>query len=81
MSDAIHSAALADRQKVTHVAKYPNYALLGTPLEHMYGKNVEKLRKIRAAIDPDDVMGLTGIGNFRIELHRCRSIRNGESEK
>jgi hypothetical protein len=27
MSDAIDSAALADRQKVTHDAKYPNYAL------------------------------------------------------
>jgi hypothetical protein len=27
----------------------------------MYGKNVEKLRKI---IDPDYVMGLTGFGNW-----------------
>jgi hypothetical protein len=50
---------------VSHAAKYPNYALFGTPLEHMYGGNVEKLRKIRAAIDLDDVMGLTGVGNFR----------------
>jgi hypothetical protein len=64
ISDTIHSAALADGQKVSHAAKYPNYALFGTPLEHMYGGNVEKLRKIKAAIDPDDVMGLTGGWKF-----------------
>lgn len=64
ISDTIHSAALADGQKVSHAAKYPNYALFGTSLEHMYGGNVEKLRKIRAAIDPDGVMGLTGGWKF-----------------
>jgi hypothetical protein len=64
ISDTIHSAALADGQKVSHAAKYPNYALFGTPLEHMYGRNVEKLRKIRAAIDPEDVMALTGGWKF-----------------
>jgi hypothetical protein len=59
-SDAIREAALADGQNVSHAAKYPNYALFGTPLEDMYGRNVERLRKIKAAIDPEDVMGLTG---------------------
>jgi hypothetical protein len=59
-SDAIRDAALADGQDMSHAAKYPNYALFGTPLEDMYGGNVERLRKIRAAIDPEDVMGLTG---------------------
>ena len=68
ISDTIHSAALADGQRVLHAAKYPNYALFGTPLENMYGGNVERLRKIRAAIDPDDVMGLTGVGDFRLDL-------------
>ena len=57
-SDAIRDAALADGQ--SHAAKYPNYALFGTPLEDMYGGNVERLCKIKAAIDPEDVMGLTG---------------------
>jgi hypothetical protein len=61
-SDAIRDAALADGQ--SHAAKYPNYALFGTPLEDMYGGNVERLRKIRAAIDPEDVMGLTGGWKF-----------------
>jgi hypothetical protein len=63
-ADAIRDAALADGQNVSHAAKYPNYALFGTPLKDMYGGNVERLRKIRAAIDPDDVMGLTGGWKF-----------------
>ena len=63
-SGAIRDAALADGQNVSHAAKYPNYALFGTPLEEMYGGNVDRLRKIRAAIDPEDVMGLTGGWKF-----------------
>jgi hypothetical protein len=41
-----------------------NYALFGTPLEYMYGGNLERLREIRAAIDPKDVMGLAGGWKF-----------------
>jgi len=63
-ADAIRDAALADGQNVSHAAKYPNYALFGTPLEDMYGGNVERLRKIRAAIDPENVMGLAGGWKF-----------------
>jgi hypothetical protein len=63
ISAAIHAAALADGQ-VSQVAKYPNYALFGTPLEDMYAGNVEKLRKIRAAVDSENVMGLTGGWKF-----------------
>jgi len=40
-------------------------------LERMYGGNVEKLCKIRAEVDPDDVMGLTGVGDFKIDLRSC----------
>jgi hypothetical protein len=64
VSDTIHTAALRDGQNVSHAAPYPNYALFGTPLEDMYGANVERLRKIRAAIDPEDVMGLAGGWKF-----------------
>ena len=64
ISDAIRDVAVADGQNVSHAAKYPNYALFGTPLEDMYGENVERLRKIRAAIDPEDVMSLTGGWKF-----------------
>jgi hypothetical protein len=45
---------------VSHAAKYVNYALFGTPLEDLYGENVDQLRKVRAAVDPEDVMGLAG---------------------
>ena len=64
ISTTIHAAALADGQNVSHAAVYPNYALFGTPLEDMYGGNVERLRKIRAAIDPEDLMGRTGGWKF-----------------
>ena len=63
-ADTIRDVALADGQNVSHAAKYVNYALFGTPLEDIYGGNVERLRKIRAAIDPEDVMGLTGGWKF-----------------
>ena len=64
ISGAIRAAALADGQNVSHAAKYPNYALFDTPLENMYGENVERLHKIRVAIDPEDVMGLAGGWKF-----------------
>ena len=64
ISGMIRTAALADGQNVSRAAKYPNYALYGTPLEDIYGGNVERLRKIRAAIDPEDVMGLAGGWKF-----------------
>jgi hypothetical protein len=63
-ADAIRDVALADGQNVTHAAKYVDYALFGTPLEDMYGRNVGRLRKIRAVIDPEDVMALTGGWKF-----------------
>ena len=59
-SDALHSAILADGQDVSNASVYVNYALFDTPLEDMYGANVPRLRKIRAEVDPEDVMGLAG---------------------
>ena len=64
ISDTIRDVALADGQNVSHAAKYPNYALFDTPLEGIYGGNVERLRTIRAAIDPNNVMSLTGGWKF-----------------
>ena len=64
ISDTVRDVALTDGQNVAHAAKYPNYAFFGTPLEDMYGGNVERLRKIRAAIDCEDVMGLAGGWKF-----------------
>ena len=53
-----------DGQDVANEATYPNYALFGTPLEDMYGDNLERLREIRKMYDPQDVMGLTGGWKF-----------------
>ena len=64
ISDTIQAAALADRQDATYAAKYPNYALFGTSLEDVYAGNVERLHKIRAAVHPEDVMGLAGGWKF-----------------
>ena len=64
ITETIKGVALADGQNVSQAAKYMNYALYGTPLENMYGGNLARLRKIREAIDPEDVMALAGGWKF-----------------
>ena len=44
---------------------YPNYALVDTPLELLYGENVPHLKEIAAKFDPERVMSLTG--GFRFQ--------------
>ena len=51
---------IKDGQDLEDAAHYTNYALYGTPLEKMYGKNVERLRAIKKKYDPFHVMDLTG---------------------
>ena len=60
ISETVHTVALADGQNVSHAAVYVNYALFDTPLRDIYGKNMKRLREIKAAVDPADVMGLAG---------------------
>ena len=59
-TEEARAAVLADGQDLSHAAVYVNYALFDTPLKEMYGANVLRLRKIRARIDPEDVMRLAG---------------------
>ena len=59
-TDEARAAVLADGQDLSHAVIYVNYALFDTPLKEMYGANVPRLRKIRAEVDPEDVMGLAG---------------------
>jgi len=60
LSAELIQAGIKDGQDLEHAAHYTNYALFGTPLKQMYGKNVPKLRKIRELYDPHRVMDLTG---------------------
>jgi FAD/FMN-containing dehydrogenase len=39
---------------------YGNYVHGKTPLEHIYGENLPRLRALRARIDPNNIMGLAG---------------------
>jgi hypothetical protein len=63
-SDEIRATALKDGQNVSNAAVYVNYALFRTPLNNLYGKNVERLHGISEDYDPHDVMGLAGDWKF-----------------
>jgi hypothetical protein len=39
---------------------YSNYALSDTPLELIYGGNIDRLRAIKRIVDPTNIMGLSG---------------------
>ena len=60
--DTVFQMALDDGQNIggSNQIVYPNYASADTPLSQMYGNNVARLRRIRQAWDPDNVMCLTG---------------------
>jgi len=54
--------AVAEGQNVSGANQivYSNYALADTPLETMFGENVDRLKEIKTAYDPQNVMGLSG---------------------
>ncbi|KAF8260159.1 FAD-binding domain-containing protein [Lactarius quietus] len=60
LSASIIEAGIKDGQDLKDAAHYTNYALYGTPLEKMYGKNVKRLRAIKKKYDTFNVMDLTG---------------------
>lgn len=51
-------------QNVENALIYPNCAPPGTDLADMYGDAVSRLHSIRSAVDPGNVMGLTGGWRF-----------------
>jgi hypothetical protein len=60
LSASILESAIKDGQDLKNAAPYTNYAVYGTPLEKIYGKNVARLREIKEKYDPFRVMDLTG---------------------
>ncbi|KAI0251538.1 FAD-binding domain-containing protein [Lactifluus subvellereus] len=60
LSASLIEAGIKDGQDLVNAAHYTNYALHGTPLEQMYGGNVERLCDIKRRYDPFRVMDLTG---------------------
>ena len=60
LSAYILEAGIKDGQDLKDAATYTNYAIYGTPLEKMYGKNLKRLREIKEKYDPFHVMDLTG---------------------
>ena len=59
--DAIRTSGLnAGQSDISNAALYPNYAIFDTPLVNLYGVNLARLRAIKAAVDPENIMGLAG---------------------
>ena len=56
----IQAKAIGEGQSLRNDILYDNYALTDTPLESVYGGNVQRLRVIAAKFDPEEVMALTG---------------------
>ncbi|KAI0260002.1 FAD-binding domain-containing protein [Gloeopeniophorella convolvens] len=60
----LHEIGIKEGQKLQDASPYVNYALIGTPLEWMYGQNLPRLRELRQKYDPDDIMRLAGGWKF-----------------
>lgn len=62
---AVARASAARIQRLASAAapplgKYPNYSLFDTPIEQIFGSNVERLRRVVRSVDPHGVMNQTG---------------------
>ena len=60
LSALILESGMKDGQDLKDAGPYTNYAVYGTPVEKIYGKNVERLREIKEEYDPFRLMDLTG---------------------
>ncbi len=53
-------AAADGQRRVAEASPYLNYALYDVPVERLFGDNLKRLRDIKARVDPNNVMALTG---------------------
>jgi len=63
---SIYHVALSEGCMTMDFPYYSNTSLEDVPVERIYLGNLERLSKVRAKYDPDDVMGMTG--GYRIPL-------------
>ncbi|KAF7795716.1 hypothetical protein EIP86_006881 [Pleurotus ostreatoroseus] len=52
--------AIAQGQDIGNAALYGNYAIDSTPLERLFGDNLDQLKATKQKYDPQNVMGLAG---------------------
>ncbi|EEB93096.1 hypothetical protein MPER_08297 [Moniliophthora perniciosa FA553] len=62
---AIQARAIEEGQSFPDDVLYNNYAPADTPLELLYGDNLERLREIKRRVDPENIMSLAG--GFKID--------------
>lgn len=65
LTKSIQARAVTEGESRWDDVLYPNYALIDTPLELLYGSNVQRLRTLAERYDPTGLMsGLTGGFHF-----------------
>ncbi|KAL4079832.1 FAD-binding domain-containing protein [Scleroderma citrinum] len=59
-ASTLYNKAIALGQSIQDAPLYNNYAIFSTPLQSIYGDNVDALHSIKKKVDPANVMGLAG---------------------
>ena len=60
LSNTIQAFAVSQGQSRWDDIHHPNLSLDDTPKELLFGSNIPRLQKIKQAVDPKNIMGLTG---------------------
>ena len=64
--NAIRQVAESEGVTTNDAPVYLNTTLEITPVEHIYRGSLERLERVRAKYDPDDVVSLTG--GFKVSM-------------
>ncbi|RPD60650.1 FAD-binding domain-containing protein [Lentinus tigrinus ALCF2SS1-7] len=52
--------AVSEGQDIADAPLYGNYAIFDTPLDRVFGDNLDRLKSVKAQYDPSNIMGLAG---------------------